>query len=258
MTAESRPCQGAANANGNADKITVDEATDNNAGLAIGGTTFDPPALLPQHQLMLEASGIPCAFAAKFGVRSITNPAELPDSLLMHAYAGVPGLVFPWTSPDGTVSHQLRPDDPPEVDGKPRKYLQGVGVRLLNVLGDPAQADTVWIVEGTKQSLAARTYAPPNTLGIAIPGCANAMADGQLLPGLADLIEGLPVVVFFNADLATNQNVWQAAHSLEQALELEGATEVRFAQIPGAGKAGLDDLLGARSPEKRDSSGFRG
>ena len=76
------------------------------------------------------------------------------------------------------------------------------------------------------------------------------MVDGQLLPELATLVEDKPVVVFFDADLASNVRVWQAAERLRDALELEGASPVLFARCPAGGSTGLDDLLGARPPEK--------
>ena len=79
------------------------------------------------------------------------------------------------------------------------------------------------------------------------------MADGLLLPGLAGLVEDRRVVVLFDADVATNLSVWQAAQALRDALELEGATRVTFVSVPGRGNTGLDDVLGARPPEKRAS-----
>ncbi len=66
-------------------------------------------------------------------------------------------------------------------------------------------------MEGTKQALAALAYAPPDALVIGIAGCHNAMEDGALLPAIADLVEDMPVTVFFDADVTTNDKVLLAA-----------------------------------------------
>lgn len=128
--------------------------------------------------------------------------------------------------------------------------LQAKGVRLLSMFGDPA-ADEVWLVEGTKQSLAAAAYKPPGVLVVGIPGCRNAMSDRRLLPALAELIEDKRVIVLFDADIATNPDVHAAATQLKAALEADGADEVKFASVPGESKTGLDDYLGGRVDAKR-------
>ena len=208
------------------------------------------PPLLARHREMLEKAGVPSEFAAARGVRSVTSQEDLPEELSMHA-GGLPGLVFEWRDAVGNTHHQLRPDSPvPDSEGRLRKYLQGPGVHLLTVMGDPDLAREVWIVEGTKQALAAGAHAEPAVLVVGIPGCWNGMVDGQVLPELATLVEDMPVVVFFDADLATNAHVWQAAERLRDALELEGASSVLFARMPGGGSRGLDDLLGTRPNEK--------
>ncbi len=108
-------------------------------------------------------------------------------------------------------------------------------------------------MEGTKQALAALAYAPPDALVIGIAGCHNAMEDGALLPAIADLVEDMPVTVFFDADVTTNDKVLLAAQQLQRALVLGGASSVGFVLLPadGKNKTGLDDLLGQRLPGKR-------
>lgn len=243
MTAEnSRPYEEAAAVNWGADSTTISPTTDK----------IPSVTLLPEHEALLDKAGIPREFALLHGVRSVTCAAELPADVRQHAKDDLfPAVLFPWRGPDGAVHHQLRPDTPVVIDAEARKYLQASNVRLLNVLGDVTIATEVWIVEGTKQCLSARMYAPEHALVIGVPGCANAMKDGLLLPGLADLVEDLPVIVLFDADLATNEGVWLAAHQLGQALDVEGASSVRYATVPGDGKTGLDDLLGSRLLDKR-------
>ena len=248
MTAEnSRPWQGAADANGDADSDIVGRAPVK--VLPSGGPEID--VLSHRDQMMLAASGIPVEFALALGVRSIVDAQDLPGELRVHTDA-LPGTLFGWSGVDGP-HFQLRPYDPVEVDGRARKYLQAPNVNLLNVLPGRATPKQVYIVEGTKQSLAARAWAAEDVMVIGIPGCHNAMTDGSLLPGIADVVEDLPVAVIFDADVTTNENVLTAARRLGAALQLEGATKVGFVMLAQGSndKTGLDDLLGGRLPEKR-------
>ncbi len=246
MTAEnSRPWQGAADANGDDDQTTVEPITDIPVPVGESATK----GITIGHRRLLEDSAIPVEFALAREVYSAAMAGDLPYELRIHAGA-LPGLVFPWLSPGGETHYQLRPDTPAGPEGA-SKYLQPAGVRLLNVLPGSEPAQRVLIVEGTKQCLAARVYARPDELVIGIPGCANGMKDGQLLPGLDDLIEDLPVTLIFDADLATKPQVRRSAMALRDALLAAGATSCGFAVVPGVGNTGLDDFLGGRMPEKR-------
>ncbi len=199
-----RPWQGAASADSNLDTAIVGLRADN--GSTSDSASVQPPAqVLPHHRQLLAASGIPLEFAVEHGVRSVVSPAELPPPLQWSpAHGALPGLLFPWRGPARQTDYQLRPDRPVHLgdDPEPRKYLQPSAVRLIDVLGDPAEASEVWFVEGTRQHLAAAAYAPAHVIGI--PGCANALKDGLLLPGLSELVEDRHCVVLFDADLASN------------------------------------------------------
>ncbi|MGI9157300.1 MAG: hypothetical protein ACR2FG_11810 [Marmoricola sp.] len=187
-------------------------------------------------------------------MRSVTAAADLPTALKWTAaHDSLPGLLFPWHSPTGDVNYQLRPDVPIQLrdDPQPRKYVQETGVQLLNVIGNPDTAREVWLVEGTRQCLAAAAYAPDGVLVVGLPGCANGCKDGLLQPGVGDLIDGRVCVVWMDADIATNASVWLAAQRLGQALELEGAGQVRHVLLPGTGKQALDDLLGGLPDHRR-------
>lgn len=213
------------------------------------GPAIGPPGsrqIATAHRELLEASAISVEFALYHGAYSALQPGDLPAELAIHASA-LPGMVFRWIGPDGQAHFQLRPDRP-DGDGK---YLQAADVQLLNVLPGQAPPKRVLIVKGTKQCLAARVYAVPNELVIGIPGCANGMKNGELLPGLEDRVEDLPVTVIFDAGPATNPQVHSSAMALRDALLAAGATSCAFAVVPGVGSTGLDDHLGGRSPEKR-------
>lgn len=174
MTAEEgRPLPGAADANGDAYRASLVDRTDNSAVLTLvrSSATGD---LLPHHQKLLLSSGIPLDYALRRGVRSVTAVADLPPALKWTAaHDSLPGLLFPWHSPTGEINYQLRPDVPIQLgdDPEPRKYVQETGVQLLDVIGDPHTAREVWLVEGTRQCLAAGCYAPGGVLVLGIPGC---------------------------------------------------------------------------------------
>lgn len=246
MTTENSPfCQEGADANGDADSSIVVPDTDKTMFPDVGS------CISPEGAAHLEKHGIPVEFARQLGVRTVTAAIDLPDNLRwVSDKADVAGLLLPWRLPDGSVEYQYRPDTPLDVDGDLRKYIQPAGVRLVNVLGDPATCDQVLMVEGGKQAMSARSAAPETTLVIGISGCWGALEDGALLPGLADLVEGRAVTVIFDADMASKRGVWEAAAATKRALAVD-ADSVRFARLPGGGNTGLDDILGGRLPDKR-------
>jgi putative DNA primase/helicase len=52
-------------------------------------------------------------------------------------------------------------------------------------------------------------------------------------------------------DLTTNPDVWLAASKFTAALKAEGADVIKYVILPAGNKAGLDDVLGSREPERR-------
>jgi putative DNA primase/helicase len=122
---------------------------------------------------------------------------------------------------------------------------------VLNV--HPAHADRLAsarllvLVEGTKQTLAAVSAAGSDVAVIGIAGCYGWSSDGAPIPDIGRVPwERREVVAVFDADVATNPDVHEAARRLAQELELRGAERVRFAELPGGGKQGLDDVLAGR------------
>jgi putative DNA primase/helicase len=207
-------------------------------------------ALIEQHQAYLAAHAVPIELAERLGVRSILTPADLPSEL---AWAGthVPGILFPWTTPSGLVIPQYRPDSPP-TDPKterPKKYLfplgSGSNIGQIKVASGP-----VLFVEGTKQALAAAACCPTRTAVYAIAGCRNWSVEGVPQADL-EVVDGRDVFLIFDADLTTNPDVWLAASKFTAALKAEGADEIRYVILPAGNKAGLDDVLGSREPERR-------
>jgi P4 family phage/plasmid primase-like protien len=212
------------------------------------------PRLSPGHAAYLEQHGVDVALAERLGVYTATTVDQLPVELRSGLAAEcLPGIVFPWASPDGaTKCPQLRPDTPPvDADGEPRKYLFPAGARpvLSPVRPDP-DAVRVLITEGTKQSIVAAAYAPQGFAVYGIAGCWGWSHGGMPIPDLA-VVDGKEVVVCLDADAATNPAVYAAGTKLAEALTSEGATKVGFVRLPASGKAGLDDLLAATSPDRR-------
>jgi putative DNA primase/helicase len=218
-------------------------------------TGWEDLDLEPHHATYLEGQAISATTVEDFGIRTILDPDDLPSLPAGQRWPYIdsicPGILFPWRDPDGVIGYQFRPDDPPlDSDDRPLKYVFPVGAgSMLGVMREDEGSDLALIVEGTKQSLVAAQYADEGSV-YAVAGCRSWMADGVPLPTLS-VFEHKRVVVIFDGDLATNRDVWQAAKRLGDALRIEGASGVSYALLPSAASEGLDDVLGARTEDKR-------
>lgn len=187
--------------------------------------------------------------AHEHGVLAIAGPDDFPEGCDAWWSKHTPGLLFPWTSPDGETTWQYRPDTPVDIDGAELKYLYPKGSgSVLNVL-KTVDTDLALIQEGTCQSLAAKLY----TNGVSvygIGGCWSWRRGKVSLPEL-EVVEGKNVVLSFDADIATNPNVHSAAKALMKACLDEGALSVKFLIASSSGNTGLDDVLATRKPERR-------
>lgn len=211
-------------------------------------------ALTPKHVVDLrDKAAVTAGVAAQIGIRSARTVDELPEWARSWGEQAVPALVFPWRSPSGEVVEQVRPDTPLVYDGEPHKYLwpKGVGAVLNAVRPDP-DSDTVLIVEGTKQSYAAASWAPDGVAVYGVGGCRNWSTGGVPLHDLS-VAEDRHVVVCLDADVSTNSDVYTAAVRIGEAVDAEGAASVRYARLPGSGTVGLDDVLAGRPADKRTS-----
>jgi len=229
--------------------------------------------LTPDHKALLAKQGINEDIAKEWGITSAITEEDLPDDLLNHEQTITPGLVYPLRTVDGTIYHQIRRDNPPlDENGKPQgKYLQTKGVgSIINVPQMMAErvgkAANVVIVEGTKQTINACLYAPDDMLIIGVQGCQNWKTDSMPSADLTRiLVAGDPdlapepdktkraakkVTVIFDADVATNPNVYRAAKALRTAICTEtglSLNAVRFANLEFVGgTSGLDDYLGSQ------------
>jgi hypothetical protein len=206
--------------------------------------------LTPEHRDYLAAQAVDVALAEKLGVRSLTSHADnvgLPRPF--DNWANFPAILFPWTSEDGRVEYQVRPDNPTSLvkGGRPRKYVfrKGAVPVLWAVRPMDDATEVVLIVEGTKQALSAASYAPEGVAVYGIAGCRTWQKDGEPIPDLAGA-RGMDVVICLDADASHNDRVYDAGIELAGALKGVDAASVAFTRLgPAAGdeKAGLDDVL---------------
>lgn len=210
--------------------------------------------LTPAHRDYLAAHAVDPELAESLGVRSLTGR---PDVAALgepwQNWANFPAIAFPWTGPDGRTEWQVRPDNPiKDRSGRVMKYVFRKGmVPVLWAVRPVEKAERVLIVEGTKQCLAAATYAPPEVAVYGIAGCRMWSSGGSPIPDLVAL-SGREVVVSFDADAASNRDVYDAGIAFREALETcAGATKVSFLRLPAGGKAGLDDVLAALPKDAR-------
>jgi DNA polymerase I-like protein with 3'-5' exonuclease and polymerase domains len=219
----------------------------------VGIATWADVPVTADHAAHLDGAAITPAVALAAGIRSVTQVDQLPEWARAWDAASdmLPAIVFPWRSPSGAVVDQVRPDRPISWGGEEHKYLwpKGAGSLLLAGRVDDA-AETILIVEGTKQTFAAASWAPEGVAVYGIGGCRNWTSDGVPLGDLA-LVEGRKVVVALDADVSINIDVYSAGERLRDALEMEGAGSIAFARNPGAGSTGLDDVLAGRAEGTR-------
>lgn len=209
--------------------------------------------LTPEHTEFLSSQAVDVDLAISLGVRSLLSHADNPQEGMWVNWANHPAILFPWTNDAGEVEYQVRPDEPTisPKSGKPNKYMFRKGMTpVLWAVRPLPRATKMLLVEGTKQGLAAASHAPPEWAVYAIAGCRSWQIDNQ---PIADLMaaDGREVVVILDADAADNPEVYKAGVELTSALVLEGATKVLFTRLPGGGKSGLDDVLGARPADRR-------
>ena len=209
--------------------------------------------LTTDHAALLESAAISAQVAQQQGLHSITAAEQLPAEFAwIEQYGGVPALAFPWKTTAGTELTQLRVDEPFTLPGekRPAKYLWPKGSSSPVGIVRTDDDGPVYIVEGTKQALAAASVAVTGAV-YSIAGCRAWSTDG--VPVDLDIVDGRDAVLIFDADVATNLDVHTAAAKLTAALKLEGAASVSYVLLPVGGTAGLDDVLGRRAPGRRTS-----
>ncbi|MEU8538007.1 DNA primase family protein [Streptomyces parvulus] len=230
-----------------APKNDATNVTDQVTQSGIDSTASGNSVLSPEHRAFLNGQAITDEVLAAHHVRTVTAEEAVRQGLPAGLCQG-DGVLFWWPVPGRERPvPQFRPDEPVVIDGEEAKYVfpKGCG-SFVAVLREPTGDAPMLIPEGTKQSLAALSWAPPEWGVAGVPGCSNWIGTDL------DWAEDRPVVVMFDKDTATNQNVYDAATELRDALLDAGATEVKFARLAGAGASdGLDDVLSRKAADKR-------
>jgi Domain of unknown function (DUF3854) len=217
-----------------------------------------PPTLLPQHQKLIDASGIaPVAVEAR-GYRSVTKKAELRGLGFGDNQRRVPALLIPVRNVTGEIAtYQIRPDEPRVVDGKPLKYeTPGASRMFLDVptgarpkLGHPKIP--LFITEGARKTDAAVSHGLccVSLLGVWNWRGTNEWAGKTALSDWESvaLNNGRQVYIVFDSDVMQKPAVHAALRRLKAFLELRGANVmvIYLPHGPGGAKVGLDDYLAA-------------
>jgi putative DNA primase/helicase len=213
----------------------------------------------PAHLRQLAASGITAEQAAAEGIYSEHDRKKLAQLVEWKAWSARLGsaLVFPYRDAGGSVAFcRLKPDNPPERNGKLLKYLQPKGVRVrcyfpVGVREELAAGSVrILITEGEKKSISATRHGFP-TIGLSGVNAWCKAGTTMLNSDLAAIEwKGRKVYICFDSDAETNATVQLEQQKLAMALEREGAI-VRVVNLPAgppdvAGeptKCGLDDFL---------------
>jgi uncharacterized protein DUF3854 len=145
-------------------------------------------------------------------------------------------IVFTWRDGDNqTFQRKVFPGG---------KYLWETGKDLhFNVLRDHGSGP-VLIQEGTKQSLAALSWAPEELSIFGMAGCAGA----SKVP--LKRFKGRQVYVCLDADASSNPQVYEAGEKLASRLA-KLRVSVTFLQLPIEGEEGMDDYLAELEPGQR-------
>jgi DNA-binding transcriptional ArsR family regulator len=232
--------------------------------------------LLEQHLRLLEASAIHQDLIRERGYFSASASKTLQQlGFSKSQQQRIPALVVPICGVTGdVVFHQVRPDQPRELAGKPVKYETPHGARMaLDIhplarhrLGNPS--DALIVTEGIRKADAAFSQ---GVTAVALMGVWNwrgtngdggkaALADWELVA-----LNGRKVFLAFDSDASTKREVRAALERLQRFLELRGAV-VHAAELEagqGGAKVGLDDFLAAggdlaellnKAQQKRQSS----
>ncbi|WP_078343945.1 phage/plasmid primase, P4 family [Mycobacteroides immunogenum] len=167
------------------------------------------------------------------------------------------GLLFVWHPLDGSEPrYQFRSDSPADGEGK---YQFEPSPRHANhgLVRSGSDDGSVALVEGSKKALAVSSVLESEgdeaTWVIALPGC-SAWSTGDWSPdiSLVQLVEGRRVLICMDADASTNLSVYTGAERLGSALS--NADSIKYIQVPGGGKTGIDDYLTVLPVEKRAAS----
>lgn len=210
--------------------------------------------IFPHHLKQLLQSGLTVETCLEAGIYSEGNQAKirsLIDCSLATAKALGACLVFPFVDIDGRNGYaQIRPDRPRKRGDHVLKYESPKGKPVQVYIPQKVRpyledgALELLLTEGAKKALKATQDGFP-TLGLSGVWGWKRKAESALLPTLERVHwQGRRVVIAFDSDIASNENVLKAEKWLCHHLAKRGAT-VKVIRLPADGdaKVGLDDFL---------------
>ena len=248
--------------------ITADEGTkttntdittvDTKPSTSSKGLELD--SLSDEHLAELRASGISDEVIASCGAYTAYATEDLPEPLqwIGRFEDAFPVLVYELQEAGKGTTWQVKPQPGSVVlsDGRTPKYIgpskdSGYPVpSLIERRAVHAGTRRVLLVEGIKQSLAVVSNTDEDTAVYCLPGITS-WQGGDTGPSPAfQRVGGLPTFIIADADAAKNRLVYDGAQGLGTLCRQWGATPVRFVNVPGGGKQGIDDVL-ANIPEDR-------
>jgi hypothetical protein len=214
--------------------------------------------LLPQHLDKLRSSAISVEAARERGYESLKDDppgrAKLVELGFKPYQQRLPGLLIPSWTVDGTIgTYQFRPDLPrtEQRNGKPRviKYESPAG-RPLRVCVPPAAkrvlTDPTVPLVITEGALKADSALSAGIQAVAVTGVYG-WSGPEARQDLDKIVwRGRRVLIGFDSDISTNEEVEKAERKLAEFLTSRGA-ELWGLRLPahGADKQGLDDWLAA-------------
>lgn len=176
------------------------------------------------------------AHRAYLNAHAITDETIEAAGIRSGKWIGDPAIILTWRDLSGREVNQAIMPEKPKADRYRFPSKEKAGSPPLNHLRAAANGGPRLLVEGTKQSHAALSWAHPAWGVVGMNGCNG--WHGQDLSGF----KGSDVAVIFDKDVTTNRRVHDAATEIHAALTEIGA-KVRFPVLDGEGTDGLDDVL---------------
>lgn len=241
----------------NTDITTVDaKPSTSSKGLGLG-------ALSDEHLAELRASGISDEVIASCGAYTAYSTEDLPEPLQwVGRFPDVfPVLVYELQEAGKGTTWQVKPQPGSVVlaDGRAPKYIgpsKDSGYPMPSLIERRAVhvgTRRVLLVEGMKQALAVMSIVDEDTAVHCLPGITS-WQGGEAGPSPAfQLVGGLSTYIIADADASTNRMVYDGAQGLGTLCRQWGASPVRFVNVPGGGKQGIDDVLANIPADRRET-----
>lgn len=243
-------------------KITNTDTTAADAQSSTSSRGLGLGSLSDEHLAELRASGISDEVIASCGAYTAYTVKDLPEPLqwIGRFNGAFPVSVYELQEAGQGTTWQVKPQPGSVVfaDGRAPKYIgpskdSGHPVpSLIERRAVHAGTRRVLLVEGTKQALAVVSITDDDTAVYCLPGITS-WQGGEAGPSPAfQLVGGLATFIVADADAAVNRLVYDGAHGLGMLCRQWGASPVRFVNVPGGGKQGIDDVLANVPADRRE------